>query len=273
MRVENKKQIIIVLLAIGLGLAATGLTGRYIQGSLKEQTQVLAKEYEQKRIKPLLGEIQGLKKEINNLKERQASLATTAMVQSKGAGAQATPAVAKTSLAVRTPAGKRAYTVKIDSLSAVGGLIAPGDYVDILGHLKVPDPTAKNKKNKETITSVIFQNIQVLAVGTNVQSAGSYGQQAKALALRVTLALDPEQIGLVSFAQRVGKLQLVLRPPAETQIEMLQVATWNALSNYVLENQGTELVVPRLQANIEPVKKSVDEVKPYIQIFRAGQEL
>lgn len=267
---ENKKQIIVILLAIGLGLAATGLTGKYIQDTLQQQTAKLAKEYENQKIAPLLSEIQTLRGEIEGLKSQQANLANIATTMAQRPPAEATPAVPKSSLALRTPAGKRAYTIMIDSLSAVGGLINPGDYVDILGHLDIPDPVSGKR---ETVTSIIFQNLQVLAVGTNLQATGGYEAQASARTLNLTFSLDPEQIGLVSFAQRNGSLQLVLRGPAETEIQMLQASNWNALSNYVLEKQGTELVVPRLQANIQAVSGPADEVKPYIQIFRAGKEL
>ncbi len=274
MNIENKRQIIIILIAIGLGLTATGLTGKYIQDSLQKQTTALAKEYETQKIQPLLQEIQVLRGEIQNLQNQQATLATNLSQRQQEVQQQVQvqiPAMPITGLALRTPPGKRAFTIMIDSLAAVGGLISPGDYVDVLGHLNIPDPISGKQ---ETVTAIVFQNIQIIAVGTNLQQVpGGYEQQAGARSLNVTFSLDPEQIGLVAFAQKNGSLQLVLRPPAESEIEMLQASTWNALANYVLEKQGTELVVPRLQANIEPLNTPAGEAKPYIQIFRGGKEL
>ena len=274
MNIENKRQIIIILIAIGLGLTATGLTGKYIQDSLQKQTTALAKEYETQKIQPLLQEIQVLRGEIQNLQNQQATLATNLSQRQQEVQQQVQvqiPAMPITGLALRTPPGKRAFTIMIDSLAAVGGLISPGDYVDVLGHLNIPDPISGKQ---ETVTAIVFQNIQIIAVGTNLQQVpGGYEQQAGARSLNVTFSFDPEQIGLVAFAQKNGSLQLVLRPPAESEIEMLQASTWNALANYVLEKQGTELVVPRLQANIEPLNTPAGEAKPYIQIFRGGKEL
>ena len=267
MNIENKKQVAIIALAIGLGLVAAVLTGNYIQSSIKEETVRLSQEYQEKKIKPLMTEIDSLRKDMKKLEAQQATVAQRATAAGKFESA---PAVPKSSLALRTPAGKRAYTVNIDSLSAVGGLINPGDYVDIIGRLDMPDPTTSKK---EQITSLIFQNVLILAVGTNLQAPGGYEKQQSARALNVTLALSPEESGLMSFIEKNGKVQLILRAPAETETQMLQAATWSSLADYVFEKQGTELVIPREKAVIEPVKDNKEEVKPFIQIFRGGREL
>ena len=76
------------------------------------------------------------------------------------------PPVQEMAFSLRTPPGKRAITVKVDSLSAVGGLVNPGDFVDIIAHLEMPDDmdivsSKKKKKQKtQTVTTVLFQNLQ-----------------------------------------------------------------------------------------------------------------
>ena len=267
MNIENKKQVAIIALAVGLGLVAAVLTGNYIQNSIKEETTRLSQEFQEKKVKPLMGELDSLRKDLKKLEAQQA--ASAQRVAAGGPKPQESN-VPKSSLALRTPAGKRAFTVNIDSLSAVGGLVTPGDYVDIIGHLDMPDPVT-NKK--EQITSLLFQNILILAVGTNLQAPGGYEQQQAARALNITIALTPEEAGLMSFIQKNGKMQLILRAPAETETQMLQAATWSALADYVFEKQGTELVIPREKAVIEPIKDNKEEVKPFIQIFRGGREL
>lgn len=267
MNIENKKQLAIIALAVGLGLVAAVLTGNYIQSSIKQETVRLSQEYQEKKIKPLMGEIDALRKDMKKLEAQQAASAQRVAGTVEKTEA---PAVPKSSLALRTPAGKRAYTVNIDSLSAVGGLINPGDYVDIIGQLTMPDPTT-NKK--EQITSLIFQNILILAVGTNLQAPGGYEKQQAARSLNITFAFTPEECGLMSFMQQNGRMQLILRAPAETETQMLQAATWSSLADYVFEKQGTELVIPREKAVIEPLKENKEEVKPFIQIFRGGREL
>jgi hypothetical protein len=45
------------------------------------------------------------------------------------------------------------------------------------------------------------------------------------------------------------------------------------LADYVIEKQGTELVVPTARATIQPVlTPKAEEVKPFIQIFQGGRE-
>ncbi|MDP2652455.1 MAG: Flp pilus assembly protein CpaB [Candidatus Omnitrophota bacterium] len=268
MNLENKKQMAIIALAVGLGLMAAVLTGNHIQESIKQETARLSQEYETKKIAPLVSEIDSLRKEMQKLAAQQQQIA--AQKPSEAVKTE-TPSVPKSSLALRTPAGKRAYTINLDSLSAVGGLINPGDYVDIIGHLDMPDPV--NSKT-ENITAMVFQNILLLAVGTNLQEPGGYETQMASGALKVTLALSPEECSLMSFIQKHGRMQFILRAPSETETQMMQAASWSSLADYVFEKQGTELVIPRGKVNLEPVKtEGKEEVKPFIQIFRGGREL
>ncbi|MCR4337112.1 MAG: Flp pilus assembly protein CpaB [Candidatus Omnitrophica bacterium] len=267
MNLENKKQILIVLMAVGLGLVAALLTGNHIQDSIKKETARLSEEFEKTQVQPLVRELGDLRKEVERLKEAP----PVVVQQGEGEEGEA-PAVPKSSLALRTPAGKRAYTVMIDSLSAVGGLINPGDYIDIIAHMQMPDPL--DESSQENITSMIFQNVQVLAVGTNFQAPGGYEAQQAAGALNITLAMSPEEAGLMSFIEKNGQMKLVLRPPAETETTILQAATWSTLADYVFEKQGTELVIPRSRAVIEAVSTpQKEEVKPFISIFQGGRQV
>ena len=209
MNLENKKQLAIIVLAIGLGLVASVGTGYYIQDRVDQETQKLSQEFDNQKVKPLMREIDALRKEMQKLATMQATAATQIQDQ-KGSAA---PSVPKSSLALRTPAGKRAYTVLIDSLSAVGGLVNPGDYVDVIAHMGIPDPVTTTTQE---VSSMIFQNVQILAVGTNLQAPGGYEQQQSARALNITFALSPEEASLMSFIEKNGKMQLILRAPAET---------------------------------------------------------
>jgi len=260
MNVENKKQLVIILIAVGLGLVAAVATGNYIQSAISDETKRMTKEIEDKKVKPLAMEMDAMRQQIKALESRPIAVAG-----GPAAEASATP---KSTLSLMTPAGKRAYTVRIDPLSAVGGMINPGDFVDILAHMNMPDPST-NKTEK--ITSVVFQNVKVLAVGTNLQATGGYEQQQNAGALNVTFAFTPEEAGLMSFMEKNGQLQLVLRGPSETQIETLQKADWQNLAEYVFSKQGTEISTPLDAAKIKPTVDSSKEIKPLIEIYKGGQ--
>jgi hypothetical protein len=278
MNLENKKQVATIALAVGLGLVAAFLMSQYVNGEVQNQTKALAADY-QKKNAALIQEVEKVRGQMEAVKKEQAALAKKVseqkVVVQKGAEADVKP-VSMTSFSLQTPPGKRAFTIKIDSLSAVGGLISPGDLVDIIAHLKIPKE--EDAKKTQTVTTVLFQNLQVLAVGTNYQFAGQTAQyvaQQKAKEIEVTLALDPEQSGLLSFAQEHGKLQLALRAPTERNSQVVEVASWDSLADYLLEQQGTELIIPEKEVEIKAVKtteKIDSEVKPFIQIFKSGKE-
>jgi len=278
MNLENKKQIAIILLAVGLGLVASVLTAQFVDTKIAEQRQALSEEIKQKNVAPLVRQLQEMQEKMVSMEEEQKRLAAIRVAQpaAGGAGAAAGPgaavvsdAISKSTLSLMTPSGRRAFTVMIDSLSAVGGMISPGDFVDIIADVRMPDPSEGGTKE---VSSIVFQNIQILAVDTNLKASGQYDQQSKARSLKLTFALTPEEAGLMSFLQKHGQMQLLLRAPAEDEIELVEIASWTALADYVAEKQGTELVIPRTKAIIEPIStQTKEEVKPFIQIFEGGE--
>ena len=286
MNIENKKQFAVILLAVGLGLVASMLMSKVVNDKIDQQTRAIAQEY-QGRSGALVQEIEATKRALKKLSQDYAAL--TKRVDQRPAvrtvRALAAPIkipIQKTSFSLRTPPGKRALTMKIDSLSAVGGLVNPGDFVDIIAHLDIPKENKFGKRSKEKVITVLFQNIQVLAVGTNYDPLGEVSQyetQKNLRDLNVTFAVSPEEAGLLTFAQANGKLQLTLRSPAETQDRVLQeVASWDALSDFVLKYQGTELniskkVTPKKSEPEQPELEVAEDLKPFIQIFRGGREL
>lgn len=284
--IENKKQFAIILLAVGLGLFAAFLASQYIKNSITEQTKTFAESYVQSNIE----KEQQLQQQIETLRAQMAQEIQRVAQEAAQQAAQQAQVVTKTeekevrqeAFSIHMPKGKRALTVLIDSLSAVGGLIKAGDLVDIIAHLQIPDPSDKEKEQqtvkKEDVTTILFQKILVLSVNTNFDdmTAPDYAQQQQAGRLNITLALDPEAAALLTFAQKNGQIQFTLRAPDEKETGVFKVASWEALSEFVLEHQGTRLKVPRQKvsintpaANIEPEK----EEEAVIQIFKSGQEI
>lgn len=276
MNLESKKQLAIILMAIALGLVAALLATNYVQTSIQEQTQKQNEDFKQKYMAKIQQDMDSLRGEITRLEEQQKTFSLQAPASLAAMGAQGGQArdglreQSKSSLALRTPGGRRAYTVMIDSLSAVGGMVNPGDFVDIVAHLDLPDPVSGKT---EKVSSVVFQNIQILAVGTNLQAPNEgYERQQKARSLKLTFALTPEEASLLSFMEHHGKMELLLRAPDETDVEVLDTASWTGLADYMFERQGTELVIPRTRAVIESIpKQESQEVKPFIEIFQGGQ--
>lgn len=290
---ENKKQLLMIVIAVGVGVAASILVAGYVTSRINTETQRLALQYEkmQKQKEQQYNEQLGILGqkivEVQESSRRAAEDAARATAQSMqqqaaAAGSGAKPAddgaKKKSSLALKTPAGKRAVTVSIDSLGAVGGLISPGDFVDVIAQLDLPS-RVRGVEKKDSVTAMIFQKLQILAINVNLDQPSTYAEQQEQTSLKITFAVNPQEAGLLSFAEKNGKLQLALRGPNENKNVMLSAATWSTLSEYVLENSGTDLKASdekKVEDTGEKAKvevQDVEEVKPYIQIFRGGREL
>jgi len=290
MNIENKKQFATILLAVGLGLIAALLTSQFVQNKIEEQKEFLARDL-QKKNAALIQQMDLMGKELKKVQQDQETIAKMQQQMRIDQAAQARqvqsgvqkPAIQMAAFSVRTPPGKRAVTINIDSLAAVGGLVNPGDFVDIIARLRIPDDQEEDRKAVNDVTTVLFQNVQVLAVGTNfkpLSNEPAYDMQQKSKTLNVTLAVSPEEAGLLSFAGTNGTFTLALRAPVEEGNSRVQVASWNTLAEFVKDQQGTDLTVPQSKATVEAVEKfspsggiSVEMGGPSIQIFRGGQEL
>jgi pilus assembly protein CpaB len=145
-------------------------------------------------------------------------------------------------LAEITPEGKRAVTVAVDNMSSITNLIRPGDHVDVLTLITVPEAanqSAAKGSNPRLIS--LFQDVEVLAVGGEFAPSevafASRKEQAKpsgaASSNTVTLALNPQEAVLLSFVQEHGKIKLDLRSSKDTQKEVVKSADWDSLFQYL----------------------------------------
>jgi Flp pilus assembly protein CpaB len=280
---ENKKQILIIAGALIAGVVAVVLTSNYIKSSIEGQTATLAEHFDvrQKEMATALTQrsdqqMAALAQQLEQVKQDQAAAmqkqiaalqqaqAEQARLQAQQAAEGAQKKVHKPSLALKTPPGKRAVTVMIDSLAAVGGLLNAGDFVDVIAQLNVPsqDP------DKKTVTAMIFQDLEVLAINTNLDEPGAYDDQQAAGSLKITFAVNPQEAGLLAFANKNGTLELALRSQGEKRAPKMKADTWKTLADYVLKNQGMNIQDP----DGEGGNKTVD-TKAGIQIFRGGKEL
>ncbi len=303
MNPENKKQILIIILAIGAGIVATVMTAGYVQGRIETERAIMSQQLDKKqqeftalqqqdqqKVDALIQEVASMKQQQEQIKQEAVAAAQSAATAVAAAGSAKSkgPEVArKPSLALRTPPGKRAVTVMIDSLAAVGGLLDPGDFVDVIAQLDVPEKIVTTKgadkdkePKKDPVTVMIFQRLQILAINTNLDDKGIYDTQQTAGSLKITLAVEPQEAGLMAFAEKNGKLQLTLRSPTEKDSEKIKTPNWETLATYVMQNHGGDIGVKEApaqqddggkKASVEAVE--VKEAKPYIQIFRAGKEL
>lgn len=125
-------------------------------------------------------------------------------------------------LSAGLPAGMRAVTVAIDSISGVAGYVFPGDRVDVMfTHASFTDKQAS--KGQLSVAEVIAPNVRVLAVGEREivsaapPSGGEGGrppanpQQPPSASKNVTLEVSDALAQHIRLAEKNGSLSLSLR--------------------------------------------------------------
>lgn len=106
------------------------------------------------------------------------------------------------------PEYKRAFTLRVNDVSGVGGFLLPDNHVDILASWKLSDA------GEEVHTETIAQDIKVLAVDQE-----STSDKKKAVVVRsVTMEMTPQQAEEVFKKQTQGSIQLALRNPTDTTV-------------------------------------------------------
>ncbi|MGZ5055214.1 MAG: Flp pilus assembly protein CpaB [Methylobacter sp.] len=106
------------------------------------------------------------------------------------------------------PENKRAFTVRVNDVSGVGGFLLPDNYVDVLSSRKLSGTT------EEIRTETVVQDIKVLAVDQE-----STSEKNKPIVVRsVTLEMTPQQAEQVFKAEEQGSIQLALRNPTDRTV-------------------------------------------------------
>lgn len=267
----DKQKLIILGAAVAAGIIAVFLSSTYInraveQGSTSKEVLSL-----NEKLKALQEENATIKRSqdalYNQVRQELSAFQSQPKAPIQPAQAQE---IRRQSLALKTPPGKRAITVNITTLAAVGGLINPGDFVDVLVHLALPEggapATGKGAEKTTKTTVTLFQNIQVLAVGANVENPADFEGQQKTTTLTITFAVDPQQAEIMAFAESYGKLQLVLRSPGEKTAYKLPSGNWETFTEYLKATQGVAIEPPVVLKKPE-IKQ---EPAPEIRVYRGG---
>lgn len=151
------------------------------------------------------------------------------------------------------PPNKRAVSIAVSEVISSGGLVLPGDFVDVIG---VFDAKAMGKD----MATYILQGIEVLAVAQTMPGesvpeetatqaaeknlAGVTGQRtqqeppkdqpkANPSARTVTLSVSPEEAQRLVLAESYGKLRLALRPAKDATLLNLPEATLGTIRSPV----------------------------------------
>ncbi len=120
------------------------------------------------------------------------------------------------------PKGLRVVSVKVDRVSGGGGLILPGDRVDVVVYLT----QAPSRGIPYTSTRTVLQDIRVFAVNDqfDLDTEGS-DKRSITNAQTVSLLVTPDQAQKVMLAGEMGQIRLVLRSPEDDEQTNLTSAT------------------------------------------------
>ncbi len=139
-------------------------------------------------------------------------------------------------LARAIPAGKRAVSIAVSKASSVGGFIQQGDFVDVIATFR--------PRNGETITKLVLQDIQVLAIGNTYEFEGVVATHTPAIAASkaelITLALTPEDLEKLMYLDAGTTFRLVLKNPTDKDNV---VQTKGATEQIVLKDIGHASIV------------------------------
>jgi pilus assembly protein CpaB len=114
-------------------------------------------------------------------------------------------------LAAVLPRNGRAITLKIDEASGVGGLLLPGDHVDVILTHDVPTREGDGQGgivvSKRFVSETIVKDLMVLAIDLDFKHEDKTAKLSKT----VTLSVTPAQAEAIALGRAMGVLTLSLR--------------------------------------------------------------
>lgn len=123
--------------------------------------------------------------------------------------------VAETGGRFQVPDGMQAVSVQVSVVPGVAGFVEPDDTVSILATLDAGGPDDEDEA-EETRTQYLLQNAVVLAVGQRVVTGENAPRINRSDENYIfTLALEPEDVEKLVFANGQGSLTFTLLPDSE----------------------------------------------------------
>lgn len=125
-------------------------------------------------------------------------------------------------LAYVIPKGYRAMSIGINEVTGVSGLVRPGDRVDIVGMLEIPDKRAPKQSENQappmvSSSKILVQDLLVLAVGSALEYVEVSGDkdEAEVLVQTLTVAVKPNDAEKLTLVTERGIVRVLLRSKVE----------------------------------------------------------
>jgi pilus assembly protein CpaB len=133
---------------------------------------------------------------------------------------------ARPSVAVTIAEGFRAYTIKVSDVTGVGGLVLPGDRVDVV----LMRDLTPNGDTRTFVSDVIIQNVRILGIDLNADLTAN----KPATPNNATLEVSVPDAQKLAVASDLGKLSLAMRKTGAAELERTgPMRTGNFLSGGV----------------------------------------
>lgn len=101
--------------------------------------------------------------------------------------------------------GTRAVTVQLQQNAGLGGLVLPGDHVDVVLTAVVPSTGQNEPEHKASET--VLEDIRVIAIDQKMSDMSNETVMARTATLEVT----PKQAEILALINEMGKISLTLR--------------------------------------------------------------
>ena len=143
------------------------------------------------------------------------------------------------SIANNIPGDMRAVAISVSAVTGVGGFVTPGDVVDILLTRQIP-----GAENDDKMTSVVLENVQVLAVDQLADEKNTKPKVSKT----ATVLTDMYGAQKLVLASQLGTLSLALR-----NVENQAVGAHKLVTARDLGGGGVRFSRPSAPAQTSPV--------------------
>lgn len=155
--------------------------------------------------------------------------------------------------AILTP-GMRGVSVPVNATSGVGGLLFPGDRVDVILSHEIGGGAAAGDRRRRA-SETVLQNVRLLAVDQSTENVNNLPAVAKTATLEVT----PNQAEVLAVVVDMGRLSLSLRSLGLAGQDVSAVAPVPARArSYTLDSNVSSLLVsPRAPTKAEVVRVQV----------------
>jgi pilus assembly protein CpaB len=168
----------------------------------------------------------GTPEEVVGLVTRFPIAANEQVLSSKVVDLSGGASVTDRALSYIVPEGKRAFAINASEIQNVGGLLLPGDYVDVvvLYDIEFTGLNGEPETEEAFVAHTLLQNVEVLSVSQTVadivpgEEPSETGQRVRNSeappnpgAATITLAVTPEDAQLMYLAEANGRIRLAMR--------------------------------------------------------------